>query len=119
AMLPSAAASQDGGRSPFDLRRLAARSDSAHSLHWAGVLRRAVDAGQDRATIEAIAQRFAVNDNVIRRIWREQPAALGQPPTWHLAQILRRLDALPQRDWPEDERGWRRLIADAVPAEAL
>ncbi|NLD67948.1 MAG: hypothetical protein GX644_03940 [Limnobacter sp.] len=119
AMLPSTLSGQDGGRRPFDLRRLAARSDSAHSLHWAGMLRRAVDAGQDRATIESIAQRFAVDDNVIRRIWREQPDALGQPPTWHLAQILRRLDALSHRDWPEDEPGWRRLIADAVPAEAL
>ena len=119
AMLPSSDASRGSERGPFDLRRLAARSDSAHSLHWAGVLRRAVDAGQDRATIEAIAQRFAVNDNVIRRIWREQPEGLGQPPTWHLAQILRRLGALAPRDWPGDERGWRQLIADAVPAEAL
>ena len=29
------------------------------------------------ATIEAIAQRFAVDDNVVRRIWRERPAGLG------------------------------------------
>src|SRR5690606_9889008 len=50
----------------FDLRPLAARQDSAHSLLWAGVLRRAIDAGQDRAVIEAIAQRFAVADNVVR-----------------------------------------------------
>lgn len=103
----------------FDLRPLAARSLSAHSLHWAGLLRRAIDAGQDRATIEAIAQRFAVGDNVIRRIWREQPAALGQPPTWHLAQILRRLHALPDRDWPGSNLAWQSLIAHAVPAEAL
>ncbi|MCM5571206.1 hypothetical protein M6I34_11880 [Burkholderiaceae bacterium FT117] len=103
----------------FDLRPLAARSLSAHSLHWAGMLRRAVDAGQDRAAIEAIAQRFAVGDNVIRRIWREQPAALGQPPTWHLAQILRRLHALGERDWPATDAAWRALISHAVPAEAL
>lgn len=103
----------------FDLKPLAARSQSAHSLHWAGVLRRAIDAGQDRAAIEAIAQRFAVGDNVIRRIWRERPAALGQPPTWHLAQVLRRLHALGERDWPATDAAWRTLLAQAVPAEAL
>jgi hypothetical protein len=111
------------GRSPIspglDLPRLAARNHSAHSLHWAQVLRRAIDAGQDRLAIEAIAQRFAVGDNVIRRIWREQPAALGQPPTWHLAQILRRLNGLPEREWPASDAAWHTLIAQAVPAEAL
>lgn len=103
----------------FDLKRLAARNLSAHSLHWAGVLRQAIDAGQDRAAIEAIAQRFAVSDNLIRRIWREQPAALGQPPTWHLAQVLRRLQALGERDWPATDAAWRSLLAHAVPSEAL
>jgi hypothetical protein len=103
----------------FDLRALASRNRSAHSQHWAAVLRRAVDAGQDRATIEAMAQRFAVGDNVIRRIWREQPAALGQPPTWHLTQILRRLHALGDRDWPVTDAAWQSLLAQAVPVEAL
>jgi len=109
----------ESGGGGFDLKPLAARSLSAHSLHWAGVLRRAIDAGQDRAAIEAIAQRFAVGDNVIRRIWRERPAALGQPPTWHLAQVLRRLHALGERDWPVTDASWRALLAHAVPAEAL
>ncbi|ODT37848.1 MAG: hypothetical protein ABS55_02225 [Lautropia sp. SCN 70-15] len=112
-------APENAGGAGFDLKPLAARSQSAHSLHWAGVLRRAIDAGQDRAAIEAIAQRFAVGDNVIRRIWREQPAALGQPPTWHLAQVLRRLHALGERDWPATDAAWRTLLAQAVPAEAL
>ncbi len=102
----------------FDLRPLAARQDSAHSLRWAGVLERAIDAGQDRAVIEAIAQRFAVGDNVVRRLWRDRPAALGQPPTWQLAQILRRLGERGDRDWPADAAGWESLIASAVPIEA-
>ena len=47
--------SAEPGRRPgFDLRPLAARSHSAHSLHWSAMLRRAIDAGQDRAAIEAI-----------------------------------------------------------------
>jgi len=102
----------------FDLRPLAARQDSAHSLRWSGVLRRAIDAGQDRAVIEAIAQRFAVADNVVRRVWREKPAALGQPPTWQLAQILRRLGECGDRHWPADAPAWEVLIASAVPVEA-
>ncbi|HQY29232.1 MAG TPA: hypothetical protein PK787_10575, partial [Burkholderiaceae bacterium] len=102
----------------FDLRPLAARQDSAHSLRWAGVLRRAIDAGQDRAVIEAIAQRFVVADNVVRRVWREKPATLGQPPTWQLAQILRRLGECGDRNWPADAPAWEALIASAVPVEA-
>lgn len=106
-------------QSSFDLRKLAARSHSAHSLHWSQMVHRAIDAGQDRAAIEAIAQRFAVGENVVRRIWREQPAMLGQPPTWQLAQILHRLNALPERDWPANNAAWSTLISQAVPAEAL
>lgn len=117
---PGASAAQRA-RSPvatYELRALAARERSAHSLYWAGMLRRAIDSGQDRAVIEAIAQRFAVGDNVVRRIWRERPAALGQPPTWHLAQILRRLHACSDREWPADAAAWQALIASAVPIEA-
>lgn len=105
-------------RPTLDLRSIAARADSAHTARWAQALRRAVDAGQDRAVIEALARRFAVSDNVIRRLWREAPPALGQPPTWHLAQILRQLDVLGDRGWPTDEPQWRALLARAVPVEA-
>lgn len=112
------AAAPDGAHRTLDLRAVAARGETRHSQHWAGVLRRAIDAGQDRAVIEALAQRFAVSDNLIRRLWREAPAALGQPPTWHLRQILRQLDALGERDWPQTDAHWGALLARAVPAEA-
>ncbi|HMN82269.1 MAG TPA: hypothetical protein PKA20_20410 [Burkholderiaceae bacterium] len=102
----------------LDLRQLAARADTLHALRCSELLKRAIDAGQDRAIIEALAQRFAVADNVIRRLWREQPRALGARPTWHLAQILRRLNELPERQWPADDSAWRELMAQAVPAEA-
>lgn len=101
-----------------DLRPRAARADSPHGMRWSSVLRRAIDAGQDRAVIEALAQRFAVGDNVIRRLWRERPAALGQPPGWRLAQVLRQLDTLGERHWPASEAEWRTLLARAVPDEA-
>ncbi len=105
-------------RPTFELRAVAARERSAHSLYWATMLKRAIDAGQDRAVIEAIAQRFAVDDNVVRRIWRERPAGLGQPPTWQLGQILRTLQANGERAWPADAAGWQALLASAIPAEA-
>ncbi len=105
-------------RPTFELRTLASRTRSAHSLYWAAMLKRAIDAGQDRATIEAISQRFAVNDNLVRRIWRERPAGLGQPPTWQLGQILQRLQTGGDRAWPRDPAAWQALIASAVPVEA-
>jgi len=117
---PHADAERPAGtrRTTYELRPIAARERSAHSLYWAAMLKRAIDAGQDRATIEAIAQRFTVDDNVVRRIWRERPAALGQPPTWQLGQILRQLQANGERAWPAHESDWRALIASAIPAEA-
>ncbi len=105
-------------RSGYDLPRLVARRDHAHSQRWAAVLRRAVDAGQDRYVIEALAQRFAVDANVIRRLWHDRPIELAQPPAWQLAQILRTLASTQPGDWPESERQWRTLVAQAVPAEA-
>lgn len=102
----------------LDLRGLAARSETTHALRWSAVLKQAIDAGQDRNIIEALAQRFAVSDNVIRRLWREPPKALGAPPTWHLSQILRRLNEIPERDWPSQDRDWQSFAAHAVPTEA-
>lgn len=119
-VVDAAAAPEARGRErpTLDLRSVASRADSVHSARWADVLRRAIDAGQDRAIIEALAQRFAVGDNVIRRLWRETPAGLGQPPTWHLQQILRLLGSVDDRGWPASDAQWRALIARAVPAEA-
>lgn len=101
-----------------DLRSQAAGAAGAHSVRWTRVMRRAIDAGQDRAVIEAIAQRFAIGDNVVRRLWRERPAALGQPPGWRLARVLRQLDALGERQWPTGDTEWQALLARAVPDEA-
>ena len=102
----------------LDLPRLVAGGDTAHGQHWAMVLRQAVDAGQDRFVIEAIAERFAVEPNVIRRLWHERPAGMGQPPSWQIAPILHVLAATDSADWPANERQWRELLAGAVPAEA-
>lgn len=101
----------------YDLRRVAARNDTLRHAQQAMRLRRAVDTGQDRSVIEVLALRFGVSENTIRLLWHDRPRALGQPPTWHLAEILRRLDALERRDWPRSDAQWRELMASAVPAE--
>lgn len=102
----------------LDLRAVAARRTGPHASHWSRLLQRAVDAGQDRAVIEALAGRLGVSENLIRRLWRESPRGFGQPPGWQLAQVLRRLDGIDERSWPRSEAAWRELIASAVPAEA-
>jgi hypothetical protein len=94
----------------LDLAKMASRNDTVHSLRWALSLRHAVDAGQDRAVIEALAQRFAVPDNVLRRLWRDKPLGLGALPTWQLVQVLRHLAELEERAWPDGELAWVQLL---------
>jgi hypothetical protein len=98
----------------LDLAKLVSRNDTMHSLRWAASLRQAVDAGQDRAVIEALAHRFAVPDNVLRRLWRDKPFGLGALPTWQLVQVLRHLAALEGRAWPRDELAWAALLEIAA-----
>jgi hypothetical protein len=113
-------AAEDRSQPPtYNLKSVAARQDSAHTMHWNGVLRRAIDAGQDRAIIEALAQRFAVSDNVIRRLWRESPTGLGFPPSWHFAQMLQQLQQRGDHGWPTSEEQWLALMAQAIPKEAV
>lgn len=80
-------------------------------------LARALDSGQDRLIVSALAQRLRVSENTIRGLWRRSPQALGTPPAWHLQRIVQRLDALPERAWPQDPAGWRELAQRAAPAE--
>ncbi len=98
---------------PLDLQRQASRQDTVHSQFWAQALRAAVDAGQDREVLHAIAHRFNVPDNVVRRLWRDKPDALGALPTWQLSQVLHELARLQEREWPRDEQGWHRVVEAA------
>ena len=79
-------------------------------------LSRAIDSGQDRWTIEALAQYFRVSENVLRALWRQCPPALGAPPEWHLRQILLSLAERAERSWPSDDAGWSALKVSAIPA---
>jgi hypothetical protein len=76
-------------------------------------LRHAIDGGQDRAVIEALAERFGVGASVLRRLWREPPIALGTPPAWLMPTLIRRLAMIGERDWPRRNADWQALIEDA------
>lgn len=115
-LVPPDPVPEPGRADDYDLRSLVARTDSAHNLRWNEGLRRAIDAGQDRAVIEALSQRFQVPENIIRRLWRERPPALGQPAAWQIAPVLRQLSGYA---WPANDAQWRELLARAVPAEAI
>ena len=99
------------GERPIAAARLLA--DDERDLR---LLARAIDSGQDSATVVAIARVFGVSANVIRALWRHCPSALGTPPEWHLRQILLALNERPERSWPSDADGWLALKAASAPA---
>ncbi len=98
-----------------DATATTSRSDLPDALE---ALRQAVDSGQDRWVVEALAAHFDVSANVLRALWRHCPAALDIPPAWHLKQILLRLNELPERAWPRADAQWLELAGRAVPAVA-
>lgn len=93
--------------------RLAPRAADARDA-----LRQAVDSGQDRWVVEALAAHLGVQQNVLRALWRHCPGAIGAPPAWHLRQILLRLNELPERAWPRDDAQWLAFAGRSVPAIA-
>ena len=97
----------------YDLRPLIERQACLTGAEFTGWLRRSIDAGQDRQIIDALAARLGVTANLVRRLWREPPRALGQPPAWLAATLIRHLDQLPERAWPQDDEGWQQLIERA------
>jgi len=101
----------------YDLRPLIERQACLSGSEFTGWLRRAIDAGQDRQIIEALAARLGVTANLVRRLWREPPRALGQPPAWLAATLVRHLDQLPERAWPQDDESWQQLIERASAAQ--
>lgn len=79
---------------------------AAHTI----ALARAIDGGQDRAVIGALATQLSVSENLLRRLWRDTPHALQHTPGWLLPALLRRLDQSPERNWPREDSAWQTLI---------
>jgi hypothetical protein len=98
------------------LTPLAALEEAGHTpLGPAVLLQRAIDAGQDRLIIQTLAQNFGASENTIRRLWREIPRAIGQPPVWQMTEVVQQLDDLPAREWPNSMSDWHRLLGRSVP----
>ncbi len=76
------------------------------ALGPAVLLQRAIDAGQDRLIIDTLARNLGTNENTIRRLWREIPKTLGQPPAWQLSHVVQQLDDLDERLWPKSSQDW-------------
>ena len=76
-------------------------------------LRQAIDAGQDRLAIEALANRLAVSPALMRRLWREPPVELGVPPAWLLPALMHGLEAIAPQEWPKSADGWQALMQAA------
>ena len=85
------------------------------ALGPAVLLQRSIDAGQDRLIIQALSSLLGASEPTIRRLWRDQPAALGQPPAWQLGEVVQQLDDLPQRLWPLNTEQWQSLLSKSMP----
>jgi hypothetical protein len=79
------------------------------------ILQRAIDAGQDRVIIQAIAQTFGVSENTVRKLWRDTPKHLGQPPAWQISEFIQQLDDLPEREWPTTGQQWQTILTRSMP----
>ena len=79
------------------------------------LLQRAIDAGQDRLIIQALASLLGSSEATIRRLWRDQPQALGQPPAWQLGEVVQQLDDLADRHWPANTHEWQSLLSRSMP----
>ena len=98
------------------LAPLAALQEAGHTpMGPAVLLQRAIDAGQDRLIIQTLAQNFGSSENTIRRLWRDIPHAIGQPPVWQMTEVVQQLDDLPARAWPNSLSEWHRLLGQSVP----
>jgi hypothetical protein len=80
------------------------------------LVRQAIDGGQDRFMIEALAARLAVSPALMRRLWREPPKTIGVPAAWLLPTLMHCLDSLEPKDWPHNEDSWHALIEAASEA---
>jgi len=74
-------------------------------------LQQAIDSGQESHALEALAMVFAVDPNLMRRLWRDPSPMPPMAQPWQLPLILGWMNSYPEQDWPRDEAGWLRVYA--------
>ncbi|NCW18371.1 MAG: hypothetical protein EBW71_09280 [Betaproteobacteria bacterium] len=106
-----------------DPRHAAAREHLLRHLPWLGPwlanhllldvdsrLQQVIDSGQDSLVLENLAAVFAVDPNLLRRLWRRPIAMPAELNDWQLPRMLAWLQQKPERLWPADESSWDRLF---------
>ncbi|NCX61825.1 MAG: hypothetical protein EBX69_10225 [Betaproteobacteria bacterium] len=73
-------------------------------------LQQVIDSGQDSLVLENLAAVFAVDPNLLRRLWRRPIAMPAELNDWQLPRMLAWLQQKPERLWPADESSWDRLF---------
>ena len=108
-----------------DPRHVAAREHVLRHLPWLGPwlashlllsghgrLQQMIDSGQDSLILESLADLFAVDPNLMRRLWRHPIPMPEELNGWQLPRMLAWLQQRPERLWPVNEAGWERLFED-------
>jgi len=108
-----------------DPRHAAAREHLLRHLPWLGPwlsshlllsndsgLQQIIDSGQDSLILESLAGLFAVDPNLMRRLWRRPIAMPAELNAWQLPRMLAWLQQRPERLWPSSDAAWERLFED-------
>lgn len=108
-----------------DPRHAAAREHVLAHLPWLGPwladklllnhharLQQVIDSGQDSLVLEHLAGVFAIDPNLLRRLWRNPIAMPAELNDWQLPRMLGWLQQKPERQWPDKASGWERLFEE-------
>lgn len=78
----------------------------------ASFLQQSIDTGQESQVLESLALIFAVDPNLMRRLWRE-PALLPESiDAWQLPRVLGWLNSTPEEGWPRSQEAWLGIYED-------
>jgi len=108
-----------------DPRHAAAREHVLTHLPWLGPwlanhlllshhtrLQQVIDSGQDSLVLETLAAVFAIDPNLLRRLWRHPIVMPAELNDWQLPRMLAWLQQKPERLWPGSEASWERLFEE-------
>jgi hypothetical protein len=75
-------------------------------------LQQVIDSGQDSLVLETLAAVFAIDPNLLRRLWRHPIVMPAELNDWQLPRMLAWLQQKPERLWPGSEASWERLFEE-------
>jgi hypothetical protein len=75
-------------------------------------LQQSIDTGQESHVLEDLAQVFAVDPNLMRRLWRDASRLPESIDPWQLPRVLGWLNSFPERRWPRDDAQWLEVLEE-------